>query len=237
MKPTLYVQAASATKCLAFMIMAMPLPQNRRSPGPAMTGLSSASVVAPTSPAQSLPVSDLPENRHRRLLELRLLHQWVTRTALSLSTDAALGEPMSKEETDNWIVDQPNIALGSDSALYMLYSVSALHLARCEPQKFEYKEAYRQYFDVGLRKHSVEVSDLSKANIDVVCMTSSLIRVTAFASLQERNLDPYTPPIQWIQVGIGGNPIPNFRLFHDFPIGNVYSRTNLCRATANITAA
>ncbi|KAN0102615.1 hypothetical protein V8E51_010928 [Hyaloscypha variabilis] len=160
------------------------------SPGTAMTGPSSASVLAPTSLSTSLPISDLPETRHRRLLELRLLHQWVTKTALSLSTDAALGKPI--------------IVFGNDSTLYMLYSVSALNLARYEPDNFELKEAYRQYFDVGLRKHSVEVNDLSKANVDVICMTSSLIRVSPFASLQERNLEPYTPPIQWIQVAYPG---------------------------------
>ena len=170
--------------------------------GTAIAGSSRVSVVAPTSLGTSLPVSDLPETRDRRLLELRLLHQWVTKTALSLSTEAAFGEPMSKEETDNWIDIQPKIAFANDSALYTLYAVPALHLARYEPRNFELHEAYRQYFDAGLRTHSVEVSDLSKANVDVVCMTSSLIRVSAFVSLQERNLEPYTPPTQWIQVSV-----------------------------------
>ncbi|KAE9372815.1 hypothetical protein N431DRAFT_245632 [Stipitochalara longipes BDJ] len=168
-----------------------------------MTGPNGVSVVAPTSLGTSLPVYDLPETRHRRLLELRLLHQWVTKTALSLNTEAALGEALSKEERDNWIDDQSNIAFANDSALYMLYSVSALHLARYEPHNFELQEAYRQYFAIGLRKHSVDVSDLSKANADVVCMTSSLIRVSASPSHQERNLDPYTPPTQWIQLSRG----------------------------------
>ena len=84
-----------------------------------------------------------------------------------------------------------------------MYSLSALHLAKAEPHDPEAIDAYRRYLDLALREHSNDVTHLSKNNADVVCLTSSLLRTCGFAILQERQLDPYRPPMQWLQMTSG----------------------------------
>jgi hypothetical protein len=97
----------------------------------------------------------------------------------------------------------PSLAFEHDTLLYSIYTISALHLAKAEPHNLEAVEVYQKYLDLTLREHRNEVAHLSKANADAACLTSSFIRICAFAILQERPLSPYTPPTQWLQMTSG----------------------------------
>lgn len=152
------------------------------------------------TPSTDTSTPDIPESSPRHRLELRLLHHWVTKTALSLSTEGALGRTVSDEEVKNWTEHFVNLAFNNDAALYALYYISALHLAKSEPDNREIMEVYHTYLDITLRKHYKDISEFSKDNADAICMTSTVLRIAAFALLQERSVEPYEPPMQWLQL-------------------------------------
>jgi hypothetical protein len=110
---------------------------------------------------------EFPESRNRRLLELKLLHQYITKTSPTIATDPNRAEA--------WTTIVPILAFTNDSLLYSIYSASALHIAKAKPQDPEALDAHRRYLDLALREHSNDVSQLSEVNADTVCMTSSLL--------------------------------------------------------------
>ena len=148
-----------------------------------------------------------PESKKRRLLELRLLHHYTTKTSLTLSLTA----PGSAEASlmEPWNSDVPNLAFDNDALLNIICAISALHTVKCNPRDLETIDAYRNYLNFALREHSNDVAHLTKMNADAACLSSSLIRVAAFAVLQERPLVPYTPPMQWLQMTKGAGNVFN----------------------------
>lgn len=148
-----------------------------------------------------------PESKKRRLLELRLLHQYTTKTSLTLNlVDPGSAEPNLMEV---WMSDVPNLAFNNDALLNIICAISALHAAKSNPQDLDAIDVYRNYLDLALREHSNDVADLTKRNADAACLTSSLFRIAAFAILQERLLVPYTPPMQWLQMTRGAGNVFN----------------------------
>ncbi|MCJ1391436.1 hypothetical protein MMC18_004300 [Xylographa bjoerkii] len=97
----------------------------------------------------------------------------------------------------------PQLAFEHTALLYSMYAIAALHLSRLEPANAEAIDAYRNYLGLALQEHRKDVSELTKANSDAACMASSLIRIYAFAILQERPLSPYTPPTQFLYMTSG----------------------------------
>ena len=147
--------------------------------------------------AKTTEILDLPESKDRRLVELRLLHHYDTKTGLSISgRDDPIGIGI-------WTITLPQLAFENDALLYSMYAIAALHLSRLEPENAEAIDACRNYLGLALQQHRKDVSQLSKANADAACLTSSLIRVYAFAVLQERPLTPYTPPAQFLHMTSG----------------------------------
>jgi hypothetical protein len=52
------------------------------------------------------------------------------------------------------------------------------------------------------------VTNLNSTNADVVCMTSSFLRLGSFAILSDRSLTaPYTPPSQWLNMNQGATAV------------------------------
>jgi len=121
----------------------------------------------------------------------------MTKTSLSISGYDELGA------NEPWTATLPRLAFDHDALLYAMYAIAALHLSRLEPDNAEVIDAYRNYLGLALREHREDVSELSKANSDAACLTSSLIRIYAFAILQERPLNPYTPPMQFLYMTSG----------------------------------
>ena len=131
-----------------------------------------------------------------------MLHHYNTRTSLTLN----LIPPGSTESNplELWLTDVPILAFDNDALLNIMSAIAALHTANPNPQDLDAIDEYRNYLDLALRGHSNDVAHLTKMTADAACMTSSLIRVAAFAVLQERPLAPYTPPMQWLQMTRGG---------------------------------
>ena len=62
---------------------------------------------------------------------------------------------------------------------------------------------HRRYLDLALRRHSADITRLNAQSFDAVCIASSILRTIAFAMLRDRPLDPYTPPVPWLQMTRG----------------------------------
>ena len=144
--------------------------------------------------------SDILESRERRLSELRLLHQYSTKTCLYIIVDHE-SDPVALKI---WQTAVPNVAFKNDALLNALYALAVLHLAKTEPYNKERLETYRDYLDHAVREHNNDVANLSRLNADAACLTSNFLRLAAFAIIQERELTPYTPPTQWLKMTRGG---------------------------------
>ncbi|KAK7409501.1 hypothetical protein QQX98_008285 [Neonectria punicea] len=53
---------------------------------------------------------------------------------------------------------------------------------------------------MAVREHAKEVAQLSKDNLDILCLTSSMLRIYYFFKLKERSLQPYQPPTEWMRA-------------------------------------
>ncbi|KAF7556453.1 hypothetical protein G7Z17_g1447 [Cylindrodendrum hubeiense] len=152
-----------------------------------------ANNAAPSSSSRTSDMGDPPESRERRKLELQLFHQYISDTGPSIA--------VNKDSYDFWVVPLPRLALQSDALLYSMYYMSALHSAtRDKANKDHHMSICHVYLDMAIREHAKEVAQLSKNNVDSQCLTASMLRVYYFILLQERSLQPYGPPMEWIRA-------------------------------------
>jgi hypothetical protein len=134
-----------------------------------------------------------PESKDRRILELRLLHQYTAETAFTINVK-------TDSNSHIWAKAVPRLALAHDALLYALYTFAALHLAKLEPNNPDHIAAYQQYLSLTLQDHRNDVRNLGPATADSATLTSNFLRLCSFAFLQERSLSPYTPPLEWLQM-------------------------------------
>ncbi|KAF5877979.1 putative phenylalanine ammonia-lyase protein [Botrytis fragariae] len=141
-----------------------------------------------------------PETAERRLQELTLLHHYTTNTSRTVTfTNSANPDQTA---IDIFTKTVPEIALTNEALLYSIYCISSLHLndqTTSSTPNTSLIDAYT-YLDTTLRLHRQEIHHLTPQNADAICLTSSNLRVCAFAMLQNRSLSPYTPPSDWINI-------------------------------------
>ncbi len=147
--------------------------------------------------AQDSSTFDIPECRSRRLLELRLLQNFIEKTSATFS---GCHNP---DVSHTWSVEVPKLALKNDNLLYGMFSISALHLLKSQPEDTDLLLAREAYLGLSLREHRRAVAKLDSKSADAICFTSSLILIDSFASLQDRSLEPYSPPMEWLQMARG----------------------------------
>jgi len=97
------------------------------------------------APIMSTNPGILEESEARRRLEVQLMQQWTTKTALSL---VGTSDPTYREVMTDAV---PDLALKHNSFLYAIYSISALHIAMTTDEgtkKTIYMEVYRTYLIV-----------------------------------------------------------------------------------------
>ncbi|KAF7929329.1 uncharacterized protein EAE98_005248 [Botrytis deweyae] len=148
-----------------------------------------------------------PETAERRLRELTLLHHYTTNTSRTVTFTNSANPDQTAIDIFTQIV--PEIALTNEALLYSIYCISSLHLnnrapaSSSKPPTFtpntSLVDAYT-YLDTTLQLHRHDIHHLTPQNADAICLTSSLLRVCAFAMLQTRSLSPYTPPSDWINI-------------------------------------
>jgi hypothetical protein len=146
-------------------------------------------------------IFEMPESKQRRMLELRLQQNFIERTSQTLS---ACHNPKVRNA---WAVEVPKLGLLNDNVLYGMLALSALHLLNSEPDNQELLYARQAYTGLALREHRRAIALLSSGNADAVCYASTLVLCDAFACLQERSLDPWSPPSQWIMMARGSGSV------------------------------
>lgn len=134
-----------------------------------------------------------PETKERRLLEARLMHHYLNKTAQTLTADP------SKQAVFSTLI--PELCFKSDALLYSMYSIAALQAAVSgEDIAPNIVDIHRRYFSMALREHNQAVSHITHVNADAVLWTSSLMRLHTFAILKDRSRQPYHPPIEWLTM-------------------------------------
>jgi hypothetical protein len=147
-------------------------------------------------------VYDIPESQSRRILELHLLQHYISKTSHTL--------PLSHKEgpvRHAWSVDVPVLGLKHDNVLYGILSLSALHLLHLDPGNSELTIARHTYAGLARREHCKAVATLKPKTADAVSFASSITFIDSFAALQVRDIDPYTPPREWLQMSRGAGSV------------------------------
>lgn len=140
---------------------------------------------------------DIPESKERRLLEHRLMQNYL----FNLSQPFPV--PPGPEWKDLWTRRIPQLALEYDNLLNAVMASSATHLLRSEPDNAHLFAARQRYMVASFRDQRKMVETMTPQSADAVCYAAVIVLVNAFAMLQERELEPYAPPVAWLQMGRG----------------------------------
>ncbi|OAA61962.1 c6 zinc finger domain containing protein [Niveomyces insectorum RCEF 264] len=145
----------------------------------------------------------LPESRARRLLEHRLMQNFMFHLSVPFPVAP------NNEWKELWEKTLPAMALTYDNVLYALLAQSATHLLRAEPGNRELFRVRQAYLIAAMRaqRRVVGTLSLAVASADAVCLSALLMLVNAFAMLHERVTEPYVPPVEWLQLGQGSGAV------------------------------
>lgn len=174
---------------------------------------------------------EIPESKERRMLELRLQQNFIE------NVTKTIGSCNTPQARHAWAVEVPKLALSNDNVLYAILALSAFHLHKSAPDDRELLLAHRLYTGLAFREHRKGVALLSSETADAVCYASTALLIVAFALLQDRPLDPWTPPMEWISMARGSGSVfgavfdrkNNFRISKIMPI--VEAKPDLTDAT------
>jgi len=97
----------------------------------------------------------------------------------------------------------PALALKFDNLFYNLLVLSSTNLLSREPNNREVFQARQNYLVSGIREQRRMVDTMSMDNALPICLAAILILINSFAMVQERVLEPYTSPTEWLQMGKG----------------------------------
>lgn len=150
------------------------------------------------------PDLEYPESEQRRLLELRLMYQWLTKSAFSFPGSD------DKDHREAMLLTVPDTALKCPAWLYTIFAFSAMHIAKTSSsptERREFTDTFQKYFDLALQEHRRDVAGLCRETANNICMTSSLIRNCTQALVQDRDLVPYSPPSQWLHMMHGSGDV------------------------------
>lgn len=114
-----------------------------------------------------------------------------------------------------WAWNFPKLAFENDALLYSMLAISALHIAKTEPENLEAIDQHRSYLDLGIRRHSEDICNIDKFNANAISLTSSFLRIASFAVLQERTLTPYVPPSEWLHMTRSAGRLLRLTLAHN----------------------
>lgn len=148
-------------------------------------------------------MSEPAETRHRRMQELELMHFYITETGPSIAFD-------NETSYELFVKAIPRMAFQSDALLFSLYALAALHRAKTarggdtftppSESASEPLQHHQLYLELAIRYHQEELSRFPRDNVDLLLMTTHLMRLVAFVVLSERSLMPYAPPLEWLRI-------------------------------------
>ena len=144
---------------------------------------------------------DMPESKERRLLEHRLMQNYIQQIAQPLSVSP------NKEWHELFSIIMPRLALSHDNMLYSLLTVSASHLLLVDPDDRALYSARQRYLILAMREQRKMIERLSAETANAVCFTSLLLLLNSFTMLRDRILEPYTPPLEYLHIGRGAGTV------------------------------
>lgn len=143
----------------------------------------------------------LPESKARRLMEHRLMHYW----HMNFSNPFPINPAESWRSL--WATHIPALGLSHDNVLFGMLAASATRMLRTCMDDKDIFAARQSYFISALHAQRQEVAKLCVENAEGVCFGALLISITSFAMLKERALEPYQPPMEWLQLGRGAGTV------------------------------
>ncbi|KAK3694156.1 hypothetical protein B0T22DRAFT_62880 [Podospora appendiculata] len=149
----------------------------------------------------SSPEVILPESRERRMLEHRLMQHYIRHMVRP--------SPLSpgKAWSDLFTLKVPELALENDNLLYCILANASSNLLRREPGNQQLFAARQSYLIAAIREQRKMVNNLNIDNADAVCLASLLLLVNSWAALQDRPLEPYSAPLEWLMMGRGAGAL------------------------------
>ncbi|ESZ91740.1 hypothetical protein SBOR_7891 [Sclerotinia borealis F-4128] len=78
--------------------------------------------------------------------------------------------------------------------LNVMISIAALHLTKINPGGEDMAEVHRTYFNAAVRDHRQAIQNITKDNVEAICLSTILIGLPAFILLQNNNVGHYTTP-------------------------------------------
>ena len=191
-------------------------------PPPSYDRASQSSASSPHGP--NSPYADLEDIEHaftadeRRLLELRLLHHYIT-----VVTDTFSSEPFRQV----WYLDSVRLGFEHPFLLNAIFAISSLHIV-CDAgdglriysddervqsiakvinrPKFslgniDHAKAHRIYLNLAVRTQREAISSLNPNNADAVFLASVLLSYQALKLLPDSpSPNVYSPPTQWLRM-------------------------------------
>ena len=147
------------------------------------------------------PRDDLPETRSRRLLEHRLMQNYF------FNLVGIFPVPSNPAWTNIFAKTVPSLALKHENLFYTLLAFSATNLLARGSDNRELFDARQSYLVAAMCEQRAMVKTISMDTASPICLAAILILLNTFAMLQERVLEPYTPPLEWLQMGKGAGSI------------------------------
>jgi hypothetical protein len=161
--------------------------------------------LAPSPPYASVPDYDAElsiESTERRLLEIRLMHHFVTSTVnegFLSAHDEAISEL--------WAKHAPIEALKYPFLMNVILSIAALHITKINPSEHNMAKVHRTYFNAAISGHLQAVRDIGPDNAEPLLISAILIGLPAFTLLQDTDVASYSPPLQLFRLQGGNSPL------------------------------
>lgn len=146
-------------------------------------------------PQPSLPS---PELGGLRIIDLRLMHQWITATAGT----------MSSAQVDNvremWSVSVPQMAFEYEPLLHTLLALGAAHRTTLLPDEANsMRSVHHAYIHSALQQHRPVTANLDSSTSESVCLNAVLISFYTLFLRSEPPTEPYEPPLLWLSMSRG----------------------------------
>ena len=95
----------------------------------------------------------------------------------------------------------PILALKHVSLMNSLLATAALHIYKLDPEKIEFRDIHRRYFNAAVVDQRQAVSRINADNADALCIAAAFISFQAL-SMRHESQD-YSPPSVWIDLATG----------------------------------
>lgn len=106
-----------------------------------------------------------------------------------------------------WQVHTPVLAFEHQFLLSAMISIAALHISKIGPYQQDMVVTHGMYHNAAKSQHRHAEKDLRAHNAEAVLLSTMLIALPAFISLQDTDVNSYSPPLHFFYMLAGNSPI------------------------------